>query len=170
MRHRLHFALRFGDRKPIDGNEVVPMIFREARAVLMVFRVFISHGWHDRWIAKQMARLISDAGAAPFIDIFDIRKGDRIESKIQEGLNASNELVALLTPWSVDRNWVWGEIAAAWALRKRYVGVLYGLTMSEIERDRGGLAMLAPTNCVAIDEFDVYVSELRERIPLSDPP
>jgi len=67
----------------------------------------------------------------------------------------------------VDRNWVWAEIAAAWALRKRYAGVLYGLTMGEIERDRGGLAMLAPTNIVAIDEFDDYISELSERIEAS---
>jgi hypothetical protein len=76
-------------------------------------------------------------------------------------------LVALLTPWSVDRNWVWGEIAGAWALRKRYVGVLYGLTMDEIERDKGGMAMLKPTNVVAIDEFDNYIEELEERIEAS---
>ncbi len=48
----------------------------------MVYCVFISHGWHDRWIAKQIARLIAEAGAAPFIDIFDIKNGDRVEAKI----------------------------------------------------------------------------------------
>jgi len=53
-----------------------------------------------------MARLISDVGATPFIDVFDIKKGDRIEAKIRQGLDQANELVALLTPWSVDRNWV----------------------------------------------------------------
>lgn len=80
----------------------------------MAYRVFISHGWHDRWIARQMARLISDVDATPFIDIFDIKKGDRIEAKVQQGLEQADELVALLTPWSVDRNWVWAEIAGAW--------------------------------------------------------
>jgi len=134
----------------------------------MAYRVFVSHGWHDRWIAKQMARLISDVGARPFIDIFDIKSGDRIEGKIQLGLGEANELVALLTPWSVDRNWVWIEIAAAWALHKRYVGVLYGLTTSEIEKDRGGMAILASTNVVAIVDFDDYIHELKERIEASD--
>ncbi len=67
----------------------------------MTYRVFISHGWHDRWIAKQMARAISDSGATPFIDIFDIKRGDRIGAKVHEGLTKSDELVALLTPWSV---------------------------------------------------------------------
>ena len=103
-----------------------------------------------------MARLISDAGGEPFIDIFDIKKGDRIK----EGLGEAQELVALLTPWSVERNWVWAEIAAAWALRKRYVGVIYGLTIALIEKEHGGLAMLAPTNIVSIDDFDEYLREL----------
>jgi hypothetical protein len=50
----------------------------------------------------------------------------------------------LLTPWSVYRSWVWADIGAAWGQRKRYVGVLYGLTMGEVEKERGGLAMSAP--------------------------
>ncbi len=36
--------------------------------------------------------------------------------------------------------------------------------MNEIETDRGGLAMLAPTKCVEIDGFDDYVLELKARI------
>lgn len=130
----------------------------------MKHTVFISHGWHDRWIAKQMARLITESGGAPFIDIFDIEKGDRIEERIQQGLQEASELVALLTPWSVDRNWVWAEISAAWALRKRFVGVLYGVTIAQIEKDHGGLAMLATTNVVTINEFNEYVIELKGRI------
>lgn len=97
----------------------------------MTYYVFISRGWHDRWIAKQMARLISDVNATPFIDIFDTKKCDRIEARVHDGLERAAELVALITPWSVDRNWVWAEIAAMWAFRKRYTGVLYGLTMEE---------------------------------------
>ncbi len=60
----------------------------------MSYRVFISHGWHDRWIARQMARLVEEAGATPFIDIFDIQKGDRIEERIREELPKWDELVA----------------------------------------------------------------------------
>jgi hypothetical protein len=40
-------------------------------------------------------------------------------------------LISLLTLWSVDRNWVWTEMAAAWILRKRYVGVMYGITLEQ---------------------------------------
>jgi hypothetical protein len=52
----------------------------------MPHSIFVSHGWHDRWLAKQMARLIGNVGGSPFIDIFDVKRGDRIEDRIQEGL------------------------------------------------------------------------------------
>ncbi len=111
-----------------------------------------------------MARLIGDAGAEPFIDIFDIAKGDRIDDRVREGLGACNELVALLTPWSVDRNWVWTEIASAWIMKKRFVAVLYGLTLREIDSERGGAACLSATNIATIDEFDAYMQELAVRV------
>jgi hypothetical protein len=130
----------------------------------MGYTVFVSHGWHDRWIARQMARLIRDAGGEPFIDIFDIKKGDRIEAKVQQGLDEATELVALMTPWSVDRNWVWVEISGAWMLRKRYTGILFGLTIDDIEKAHGGLAILGPTNLAALDDFDDYIEELTQRV------
>lgn len=115
-----------------------------------------------------MARLIQDGGASAFIDIFDIKKGDRIESRIREGIEGCDELVALLTPWSVDRNWVWTELSAAWALRKRFVGVLYGITIEEIERNHGGMACLGPTNVIALDDYEDYLQEMLERASRRD--
>jgi hypothetical protein len=56
------------------------------------------------------------------------------------------------------------EMAGAWALRKRYVGVVYGLTLEQIDRDHGGLAMLSPTNVINLNELDGYLSELGERV------
>jgi len=129
----------------------------------LTYTVFISHGWHDKWIARQMARMVQDSGASAFIDVFDIKKGDRIEERVREGLGACQELVALLTPWSVDRKWVWAEISAAWILRKRCVGVLYGVTVNDIESKHGGMACLAPTNVVALDEYDDYIAEMSRR-------
>lgn len=131
------------------------------------YRVFVSHGWHDRWIARQMARLIQEAGAEPFIDIFDISKGDRIEDRIRDELPRCDELVALVTPWSVERNWVWTEIAAAWILRKRFVAVLYGLTLQEIVETHGGAACLSTTNIAMLDEFGDYLGELTARTTVS---
>ena len=131
----------------------------------MSYYVFISHGWHDRWIARQLARAIRDeAGAVPIVDIFDIKKGDRIDERIREMLPGCDELVALLTPWSVTRNWVWNEIGAAWILDKRIVAVLYGVTLSEIDVEKGGRACLTSRNAVFLDEFDDYIVELAGRV------
>ena len=130
----------------------------------MAYRVFVSHGWSDRWVAKQMARCIRDVGGDPFIDIFDIKKGDRIERKIQAELPNCKEFVVLLTPWSTRRNWVWTEVGAAWGCGMRTVGVLYGLSIADVEREYGGMAALAPTNCLGLDEFDTYIFELKNRI------
>src|SRR5438105_10230613 len=73
-----------------------------------------------------------------FIDVFDIGQGGEIAARNQTELSACDELVALLTPWSCERNWVWTEIGGAWSRGKHVVGVLYGLTLRELENDRGG--------------------------------
>jgi hypothetical protein len=130
----------------------------------MAYRVFVSHGWHDRWIARQVARLVrEDAKAEPFIDIFDVKKGDRIEQRVFEELPKCKELIVLLTPWSVTRNWVWTEIGAARACDMRIVGVLFGLSLREID-EKGGLACLSSRNTVLLDEFDDYIDELAVRV------
>lgn len=91
-------------------------------------------------------------------------KGDRIEERIFEELPKCKELVALLTPWSVTRNWVWNEIGAAWILNMRIVAVLYGVSLAEIDAEKGGRACLTSRNAVLLDDFDDYIDELAVRV------
>ena len=106
-----------------------------------MYRIFISHGSEDSWVASQIARRIrQDARAETFLDVFDIAKGDDFETKIFEMLPQCDELVALLTPWSVNRNWVWTEIGAARVLGKRILGVLYGVSIETLSNEGGGMA------------------------------
>lgn len=131
----------------------------------MAYKVFVSHGWHDRWVAGQIAETVGHrSGAEVFIDIFDVHSGDRIEEKVHAGLTDCDELISLPTPWSVERNWVWTEIAAAWIQRKRYVGIMYGVTLAQIEKDHGGLAILSPTNVITINDLDTYFREVASRV------
>ena len=130
----------------------------------MAYSVFVSHGWDDRWVALQIANNIRSRGADVFIDMFDIQSGDRIEEKVHAGITGCNELISLLTPRSVSRNWVWAEIAGTWILRKRYVAVTYGLTREEINKAHGGLAMLASTNVIDINDLEKYLTELAGRV------
>ena len=128
-------------------------------------RIFISHGSEDSWVASQIARRIrQDARAETFLDVFDITKGDDFETKIFEMLPQCEELVALLTPWSVNRNWVWTEIGAARVLGKRLLGVLYGVSIETLSNECGGMACLSSKNVLSIIEFETYLAELKKRV------
>lgn len=111
-----------------------------------------------------MARLIADAGGAPFIDVYDIKKGDRIEERIREGIGECRELVVLLTRSSLESRWVYVEIGAVWGQGKRIVGVLHGVSIDEIEKEFGGMACLRSRNVIALNEFEDYIHEMCQRI------
>lgn len=128
------------------------------------YGVFISHGSADTWIASQMARCIRDCDASTFLDEADISKGDNFKEVIHKEIGKSKELVALFTPWSVKRFWVWVEIGAAWGQGKRIIAVLHGLTLSELEKWGGGKAILEDINILDLNDFDRYIDEMRERV------
>ena len=70
----------------------------------------------------------------------------------------------LLTPWSADRIWVWIEIGAARARGMRVIAVLYGLSLSELDKDKGGKGFLGSKNVVEINEFDSYLNQVAKRV------
>jgi hypothetical protein len=130
-----------------------------------MYRIFISHGSEDSWVASQIAKRVKqDTKAEAFLDLYDIAKGDDFESRIFEMLPQCDELIALLTPWAVNRNWVWTEIGAARVLGKRIVGVLYGATIEALSEEHGGPACLNSKNVMSINEFETYLGELKKRV------
>ena len=129
----------------------------------MAFRVFISHGWSDLWVAQQIERRVRrDTGAKTFIDAFDIAKGDDFEERIFDEIRRSDELVVLMTPWSIDRHWLWVEIGAARAHGCRIVPVLYHVSLDEVDRG-GGTTFVRARNAVDINEIDTYLRQLKRR-------
>ena len=82
---------------------------------------------------------------------------------MKEELRSSRELIALLTPTSVLRSWIWTEIGAAWGQDKRVVGVLYGLTRSDLHAENG-MSILEDSNLVLINDLDKYFAELKRRM------
>jgi hypothetical protein len=51
--------------------------------------------------------------AATFLDETDIPKGANFKEAINREISECEEIVALFTPWSVQRFWVWAEVGAA---------------------------------------------------------
>jgi hypothetical protein len=70
----------------------------------------------------------------------------------------------LLTPWSVKRPYIWLEIGAVWGQGKRIVGILYGLTTSELVAQDGTPALLKRIDLVEINKIDGYLDQLKKRI------
>ncbi len=110
-----------------------------------------------------MARCIGDQGAMAFLDVNDVETGDDFKRRIKAEIARSDELVALLTPVSRRRSWLWAEIGAAWILEKRIVAITYGLTRAELEAD-GGMAVLEDRHFRELNVFDTYLYELHERV------
>ncbi len=114
-------------------------------------------------MARQIARCVAECGAEFFLDVYNIESGDEIDQKIRSAIVACDEMVALLTPVSHKRNWLWAEMGAAWSHGKRLVPVLYGVTRRELD-DEGGTAMLSKTNYRNLNDFDQYLGELKRRV------
>lgn len=79
--------------------------------------VFVSHSGQDTWVAKQIAREIEACGATAFLDEAQVDAGADFEEDILRFLERAHELVVLLTPWALERPYVWAELGAAWGRR-----------------------------------------------------
>jgi hypothetical protein len=123
--------------------------------------VFISHSGTDTWVAQAFAEKIQALGASTFLDEANIAIGDDFDENILGALKASDELLVLLTPWSLKRPYVWVEIGAAAFKRIPVIGVLYGLTAADLDRESGVPLLIRKRNLIDINEFSRYLRELR---------
>ena len=78
------------------------------------YKVFVSHATDDKWLATVLCEKIEAVGATTFRDDRDIDGGDDIPEQIRVEIKRSQEVVVLLTPFSVLREWVRIEVGAAW--------------------------------------------------------
>jgi len=125
-------------------------------------RVFISHSAKDTWLARQIASHIQ-RGAETFLDSDNLHFGDDFEDKILEAARDSTELLVLLTPWSVNRPYIWMEVGLFWGNR-RMIGVLYGIEPKELATDERMPIALKKLDLVDLNGIDSYFSQLKARV------
>jgi hypothetical protein len=126
--------------------------------------VFVSHSSQDTWIAKQIAREIEARGATPFLDEAQVDAGADFEEDILNFLERAHELVVLLTPWALERPYVWAEIGAAWGRRIPIVALLLGITATELQSRPGIPVLLKKRDPLQLNEIEVYLDQLSGRI------
>jgi len=127
-------------------------------------KIFISHSSIDTWVAKQIQCKLTDLGVSTFLDEGYIDIGDDFENVIIKELRTSNELIVLLTPWALQRPYVWLEIGAAWAIDIRIIGVLHGITFEEISSNSKNPILIKKNNLVTLNDLDKYFEQLGKRL------
>ena len=125
--------------------------------------VFVSHSGEDTWVARQIANEISLRGAKPFLDEADIDVGAEFEEDIRDFLDKTDELLALFTPWSFKRPYVWAEIGAAWLRRIPIIIVLHGMSPSEFQANPNAPVFLKKRDMIKLNDIDQYFDQLEKR-------
>jgi len=123
----------------------------------------VSHSGQDTWVAKQIAREIERSGAQPFLDEAEIDAGADFEEDIREFLERADELVVLLTPWALDRPYVWIELGAAWGRRIPIVALLLGITPGELQSRPGVPVLLKKRDLLELNDIETYLAQLQRR-------
>jgi len=124
------------------------------------YQIFLSHATADKWMAKVICEKIEATGASIFRDDRDINGGDDIPEEIRQQIKRSQEIVVLLTPESVGREWVLLEVGAAWGWRKnfRIVAILDHVDIDPIPE------IIKSKKAIKINDIDNYFTEISKRI------
>jgi hypothetical protein len=69
-------------------------------------RIFISHSSADKDFVRRLFEDLRDLGHRPWLDEWEIKVGDCIVSSIQEGLESSDYIIVVLSPFAVSSGWV----------------------------------------------------------------
>ena len=72
--------------------------------------VFISYSSDDRLFAEKLSIDLKTLGLGVWFDRWEIKVGDSIVSKVDRGLTQNDYLIVVLSPNSVDSNWVKKEV------------------------------------------------------------
>jgi hypothetical protein len=75
-------------------------------------KVFLSFAWEDHDTARQIAETLQANGVDTWWAEWEIRAGDSLRQKIDEGLGACTHFLVLLTPISISKPWVNQEMDA----------------------------------------------------------
>jgi len=98
------------------------------------------------------------------LDEAEVDAGADFEEEILKFLERAHELVVLLTPWALDRPYVWAEIGAAWGRRIPIVALLLGITAAELQARPDVPVLLKKRDLLRLNKIEIYLEQLAARI------
>ncbi len=75
--------------------------------------IFLSHSHADKPLVRRLAADLQSAGARVWLDEAEIKLGDSLIQRIQEGIDEMDYLAVVLSPKSVASDWVQREVEIA---------------------------------------------------------
>ena len=121
-------------------------------------KAFLSYAWEDRVLARRIAEALQGNGIETWWAEWEIRAGDSLRQKIDQGLANCTDFLVLLTPRSINKPWVNQEMDAG-LVRKiesqaRFVAIRQDLSPSDLPPLLRGT--LSPT----LENFDSDIRQL----------
>jgi hypothetical protein len=100
-------------------------------------RVYLAHASEDHeTLAKPLAERLLAQGIDVWLDGWEIRAGDSLRRKMEEGLGSCTHFMVLLTPKSLGKPWVETEVDVGFVKsvegKSRFIGVRCGVTVSAL--------------------------------------
>lgn len=121
-------------------------------------KAFLSYAWEDRELARRIAERLQGNGVDTWWAEWEIRAGDSLRRKIDEGLSNCTHFIVLLTPASIEKPWVNQEMDAGFVRRieaeARFIPLRSELAASALP------PLLRPILSPEIRDFDLDMAQL----------
>lgn len=100
-------------------------------------RVYLAHASEDHeTLARPLSEKLMAAGVDVWLDAWEIKTGDSLRQKMEEGLSDSSHFLVLLTPNSIGKAWVEREIDVGFVRavsgKSRFMGLRVGVAISDL--------------------------------------
>ena len=107
-----------------------------------------------------MAEKVEAVGAKPWLDEKDLAGGDVVAERIIRGIDACQEAIVLVSPKSVQSQWVAYEIGAVRGQHKRVTPILNNVTYD-------AMSPMKDVKAIDLNNFRQFLLELRKRIDVA---
>lgn len=94
-------------------------------------KIFLSYSFQDRDWVSQFVNVLQENGINAWFDMESIKFGDSIHDAIADALRESNVMVLILSERSVRSPWIFFELGAAVADKKRIIPIVIDDTRIE---------------------------------------
>lgn len=138
------------------GQNVVSENFSEDTETKPV--AFLCHASEDKDLVRRLANDLMAKGIDVFFDEWEIRSGDSIRRKIDDGLGRCTHFIAVLTPQSITKEWVQTEIDAGFVQKVegacKFIPLRIGLPVEKLA------PLLRGVHSPAMDDYESTLAQL----------